>query len=341
MIEELHPGVDVFMNTFPEKSEVWRNCKPYSMHQNSNSSKIISNSKKYVPIFSISNNYLNDIHRNNTWAYRNYTYSNNVKPYLERRKISLPDPDSVSPLIMQIFYRAAVQMWDKATEGVTRRMRVYHWSREINHEILDKLSDDQLKLMLSYFVRKERRKVEKWIISKDLDVPQAYDGAIDQHGNVWKWDQILNFWRNFNGFAVKRPRGTTPSYVIANNYIAKYTRQTGDTEPLACLMIERKYIPYYKAALLVGDFIDPKYLQLWVKEGFDHKDTLHKTMRPKYRKFIKKPLEAAGVEIKEFKNLEQEMFAFYSLPKMKSISDYEAFLKKASDEVLDAIPSYY
>ena len=101
-------------------------------------------------------------------------------------------------------------------------------------------------------------------------------------------------------------------------------------------MIEKKDIPYFKAAQVLNDPISTDYLQLWVKEGFDHKDTLHRGLRPKYRKLIKKPLELAGVDIIERPTL-NDLFCVYTPPKVNNIKEYEQFLKKSSEEAINQL----
>ncbi len=86
----------------------------------------------------------------------------------------------------------------------------------------------------------------------------------------------------------------------------------------------------------MDDYVSTDYVELWVKDDFDITGSAHRGLRPKYRKFIKTPLQKAGVKIITKPNF-NEMLLSYSLPKFTNIKGYEKFLKEASVEALECI----
>lgn len=335
MIEELEikTGFDFFQTT----DEKWYKESVNGYKTEKGSNKIIPSRKEWVPIFSISDiPVLDKVAENNYWG-TIYAWESLMKPYLKNRGIEI-DFDLVSGVIKrQVQYQLA-DLWNNSKQGRYSGWNGYGTPKNIT---LDKLSLEDLTTLVRFYVQRAKRRIEKWIMNKELNLDIAFDNVNDRYGNVWKWNSIVKQWNQFHGFAIKRPRATTSPYVIGPKYIATYDKYSGNTEPLACLMIERKYLPYYKAAIAVGDEIESKYCQLWVQKKFDHKDTPHKSIRPKYRKYIKKPLEECGVEIVEHDNLTSAIFATYQLPPLNTLDEYEEFLEMASKEVLEKVTFNY
>ena len=295
--------------------------------------KILNKSKKMVPLFSIGQEYNNPQIRA-TMAH-NFT-NHQVQDAYKRLKWDRFDrynPDT-SPY-SYAFYSLVV----KARQAIISALgRGYRGNRyHINIYISDKLNAMSLKeanTLLMYYVYKEKAKIEEYITG-GITIDAALDSCISG-GNSLTYNSFLSHFFNSSGFTIYRTRIPGLGYIECRYYIAEYNLTTGASTPLVCGMIERKHIPYFKAAQVLDDPISTDYLQLWVKEGFDHKDTLHRGLRPKYRKFIKKPLELVGVNIIERASL-NDIFCVYTPPKVNSIGEYEQFLKDASIEALAEI----
>jgi hypothetical protein len=312
----------------------WTRGYRHSCLTGGDSSKIIPDSKEWVPYFSIGHDEsldsLNTYHRGGYWwtngcgkyfAQREAIPKDWQNPIENLDKIGLPEP------VLAIAIDAIQKLWNDT-------VRRGHGSYSSRNDVLDKLSLKDLKKLIIYYIRKERDKVERYIADSTLDLDEAWEGTTSNWNSMWKWGDFFNTFWSVGGFVMKRARMRTPGYVVGNGYIARYDSETGLTEPLVCLMVKKSYFPYYKGSLLVGDRVDSKYFKLYVKEGLDIKDTSDKALRPKYRKYIKKVLAEAGVEIVEKKTL-NDIFAVYKLPAMKSLGEYEKFLEDASIEVMD------
>ena len=296
------------------------------------SSKIVSKSKKWVPYFSIGKS--NIPLKFDNYHVGGYWWTDGPGKYFEKRGIipeSFRNPTGhrqellLPETLVSATIKGLSELWRDGTNP----------NRYDSSSYLDNLSQKQLRRLAIYYVRRVRDRLEKYIGNKDLLVDEAWEGSRNRGwGGIWKWgDFIQNFWSG-PGFVKKRGRGVTPSYIAAPGYIAGFDPETGVTDPLVCLMVKKDYLPYYKGSLIVGDRVDSQYFKLYVKEGFDIKNTSDKNLRPKYRKYIKKVLNEAGVEIIEKKNL-NDIFSIYTMPAMKSLAEYNTFLNNASIEVMD------
>ena len=307
---------------------------------NKHSTKIINKRKKLVPLFTIGQDYNNPLinfgnRPRPTFSSSNAKLSLAIK---EKGWSSLSSYDKDTALYSYAF-NTILENAFKALKKVLYGPSASHYLRQytIDNEVaerLNKLSKKDANTLLLYFIHKEKNKLEKYITS-GISIESALESQPGYHSSL-TYNSFLSDFYNAKGFVQYNTRIPGLGYIVGRYYIAECNLASGATTPLVCGVIERKDIPYFKAAQVLDDPISTDYLQLWVKEGFDHKDTLHKGLRPKYRKFIKKPLELEGVDIIEKPTL-SNLFCVYTPPKVNNIKEYEQFLKKSSEEAINQL----
>ena len=304
---------------------------------NKYSTKIINKRKKLVPLFTIGQDYNNLCINENA---RNFLYAHApvMTAALKEKKwdFIINNYSKESSLYSEAFDIILSNAFSNFKDALSPGENNYISYRRSNIDAnkLKNLSKKDADTLLLYFLHKEKEKVEKYITS-GISIDSALEGIVGYNASL-KYTSFISDFYNANGFVQYRTRTQGLGYIVGRYYIAEYNEATGATTPLVCGVIEKKDIPYFKAAQVLNDPISTDYLQLWVKEGFDHKDTLYRGLRPKYRKLIKKPLELAGVDIIERTTL-NDLFCVYTPPKVNNIKEYEQFLKKSSEEAINQL----
>ena len=307
---------------------------------NKYSTKIINKRKKLVPLFTIGQDYNNPLINSRSRALPTFnSCSTKLSQAIEaKRWASLASYNKDTALYSYAFKAILENAFDSLKKVLcghssSRYLRQYTIDNEVA-EKLNNLSEKEADTLLLFFMYKEKDKLEKYITS-GISIESALESQPGFHPSLTYKSFISDFY-NAQGFVQYNTRIPGLGYIVGRYYIAECNLVSGATTPLVCGVIERKDIPYFKAAQVLDDPISTDYLQLWVKEGFDHKDTLHKGLRPKYRKFIKKPLELEGVDIIEKPTL-SNLFCVYTPPKVNNIKEYEQFLKKSSEEAINQL----
>jgi hypothetical protein len=231
-------------------------------------------------------------------------------------------------------------MAHKALDNLLRTIHPKYSNYGTNYaitQVLNNMSKKEFRTLYMYFLMKEKAKVDEYITS-GMDITQLPFGIRNRYVSSLKYNSLLhNF---FNSSSSMRYKTRIPGimYLTGRYYIAHFDEMNLQETPLVCAVIKREHIPYFKAAQLLDDPVSTSLIELWVKEGFDHKDTIHRGLRPKYRKFIKKPLALKGVEIVEKKDF-SELVMKYNPPKVANVQEYERFLEDACKESLEALNS--
>jgi hypothetical protein len=209
------------------------------------------------------------------------------------------------------------------------RKKIPHYSDSPVHT----LSKEKYYKLFAYFLVLELNKLEDVIKNREIN-HVAMDNNIQQKF-YWKYSHIFNHFYFRSGFQIFGSRDPRLQYVIGPYYIAHYDRITGNTKPLVSLVIKSKYLPYYKGAIVTSTAINPKHVELWVDSSFDITGSMHKGLRPKYRKFIKKELIELGVKVVVKENLDKELFNQYSLPSdIRTINQFQTFCEESGKEML-------
>ena len=305
------------------------------------STKIISDNSEFIPICSIPKitciNFLNSHSRR---ASRNIDI---IKAFeevgIKEEVIDFLREDSIYPeLLVDIVLSAIYLIIKSSSDNNFIRYGYYTYSKVKVLELFDKITKEEFYTLLSYLVIKDKTNLDIDIIDKNIN-NYLLDGVIGEYGNINSYSNaILAFFEKGSPerFSIFKTRNPLFKYVIGKYYIAHYDMITGETTPLVCMVAKRKNLPYFKAAQVMDDYVSTDSVELWVKDDFDVVRSAHRGLRPKYRKFIKTPLQEAGVKIVTKPNF-NEMLLTYSLPKFKTIVQYEEFLNKASVEVLESI----
>jgi len=305
------------------------------------STKIISDNSEFIPICSIPKiiciNHLNSHSRRSRnidiiKAFEEVGIKEEVIDFLREDSIY---PELLVDIVLSAIYSIIKSSSDK---NLTTRYGYYTYSKVKVLELFDKITKEEFYTLLSYLVIKDKTNLDIDIIDKNIN-NYLLDGVIGEYGNISSYSNaILAFFKKKSSkkFSIFKTRNPLFKYVIGKYYIAHYNMITGETTPLVCMVAKRKNLPYFKAAQVMDDYVSTDSVELWVKDDFDVVRSAHRGLRPKYRKFIKTPLQEAGVKIVTKPNF-NEMLLTYSLPKFKTIVQYEEFLNKASVEVLESI----
>lgn len=161
----------------------------------------------------------------------------------------------------------------------------------------------------------------------------ALDNLRRRWGNLWKYDSLFkHFWSGV-GFTTFRTRDPRYKYVVGRYYIAHMDNTTGATTPLVCLVTQKRFLEMITLSYIMEEPIDSKYLQLWVHEKFDVVRTEYKTLRPRFRKEVRKPMEALGIKVVMKPNLYSLFNMFQGVP-CSTMAEYNEFLKDSSIEIL-------
>lgn len=306
------------------------------------STKILSINSQMRPLFSIG--FPDRQFYGRTYYGRNYqrfpfsNLSNHIVGVLKSRGLNFREnlkcPDKYIEELSYVYILEKLnKMYILSSSGM--RSSYHYHSRQQVSEFLDKFSNSQLETIFLYFLNQYKNILENWIKNKEFAIDSAWDNRSFGWGTLWKWNDLFShFFQNMD-FVTYRTRSHL-RYIVGQGYIAQYDTTTMVTEPLVCIMVNKDHIPYIKGSIILNDLILSEYIELWVKDGFDVVRSEHKSLRPKYRKFIKKPLESAGVKIITKPSL-NDIFSKYTLPKFNNLNHYNKFLEDSSIEVLDAI----
>lgn len=301
------------------------------------STKIISDSSEFIPICSIPKivcvgtaSIVRSRNNQIILAFEEIGIKKEIIDFLKE--------DSIYPeLLKQIVLSAIYGIIEKNN----KRSDHYYYNPYSTSKVLDlftKITKEQFYTLLSYLVIKDKMNLDTDIVDKNIN-NYLLDGIVGDHGNINTYDNAMKAFhskKDPDKFSIFKTRNSLFKYVIGKYYIAHYNIITGETTPLVCMVAKRKNLPYFKASQVMDDYVSTDYVELWVKDDFDITGSAHRGLRPKYRKFIKTPLQKAGVKIITKPNF-NEMLLSYSLPKFTNIKGYEKFLKEASVEALECI----
>jgi hypothetical protein len=307
-----------------EVENIFELRKPLSAYRGSSSltesAKIVPENRKIIPFCTINMSNVNN----------NLLFSEIVCDYLT--EIGMKE-ELVEALTTDYYPDNMKQLLTRAINSLIT-LNTTHYGNSSAKAILSKFNKEQFTTILTYLVHKHKGQLDNKIANIEVH-NKVFNGVPDINGYIHKYSQVLDlFYADKGGrYTIFKTRDPDLKYVIGKYYIAHYNRITGETIPLVCMVTKRKYIPYFKAAQTVGDYAHSEYVELWVKDGFDIVNSPHRSLRSKYRKEIKKPLEQAGINIVTKENL-NELFLEYQLPKFNTINQYEQFLKDASVEAL-------
>jgi len=299
--------------------------------------KIISDSSEFIPICSIPKIICNNVSVNSNIKRQIIQAFEEIG--IKEEIIDFLREDSIYPkLLKEIVVAAIYRILSKNCDLVNH----YYYSRDYAKnqilELFTKITKEQFYILLSYLVIKDKINLDIDIVDKNIN-NCLLDNVIGIYGSINTYDKAMTSFHtlsNNDKFCVFKTRNSLFKYVIGKYYIAHYNMITGETIPLVCMVAKRKNLPYFKASQVIDDYVFTDYVELWVKDDFDIAGSIHRGLRPKYRKFIKTPLQKAGVKIITKPNF-NEMLLNYSLPKFKDIKGYEEFLRKASIEALECI----
>lgn len=104
--------------------------------------------------------------------------------------------------------------------------------------------------------------------------------------------------------------------------------------PLMSLMFKTEHYQLITGYMMNDKEIPAELMELWVDKSLDEVSSLH-PIRTQYMRTIKKPLEASGVEIKVFDNLDKEMYARMTVPKFRSMTQQKDWVSSSVNSVLD------
>lgn len=313
----------------------------YKTPSEEKSTKIISDSSEFIPICSIPK--ITCINSLNSHSRRNRNIDI-IKAFeevgIKEEVIDFLREDSIYPeLLVDIVLSAIYSIIKSSSDNNSTSLYGYYtYSKVKVLELFDKITKEQFYTLLSYLVIKDKMNLDTDIVDKNIN-NYLLDGIVGDHGNINTYDNAMTAFHSKgdpNKFSIFKTRNSLFKYVIGKYYIAHYNMITGETTPLVCMVAKRKNLPYFKASQVMDDYVSTDYVELWVKDDFDITGSVHRGLRPKYRKFIKTPLQKAGVKIITKSNF-NEMLLSYSLPKFTNIKGYEKFLREASVEALECI----
>lgn len=156
----------------------------------------------------------------------------------------------------------------------------------------------------------------------------SYNDVIERTKYLNSWsrtkirsgDYLSNLW--FLGFIPKESiRGSS-----SNGY-----------KTLFSVMLKREMIPYVRMCFLMGEEPHPDVLELWIRDDLDIPKGPYKNLRSRYRKHFKKEIVDSGIKIVEMPCLDEVLFHKIKVPKFKSISEKNKWIKERSREFLDSL----
>jgi len=193
------------------------------------------------------------------------------------------------------------------------------------------MTDEEKEITLIKAIRDAKEELNSY-----FDSPikfNAFDGVPSIRGDYFKYSSVTDHFWNSNGFGIMRTRDPRFKYVVGPYYLAHYDFTTGNTIPIVSLVTQTKFVKLIRYYHVMGKPVPSKYLQLWVKDGFDIKDSQFKNLRPSYRKFIRKPILEANIKIAVKPDLSMLFSKFQGIP-CSSLNEYNEFLSDCSEEIL-------
>lgn len=136
---------------------------------------------------------------------------------------------------------------------------------------------------------------------------------------------IFDRTRLFNGWAASQYkfRKAEPKTYISNMYFlaempGRVTQVTSELKALFSMMIKKTSVPMVRACFATNTPIPASLLELWIDNSIEGTGS---NMKPYFRKHIKHKLENAGVSIKYFDNLTNEIISVQSMPLFNTVAD--------------------
>ena len=145
-------------------------------------------------------------------------------------------------------------------------------------------------------------------------------------GDSGYYDDLFNhFWKGSDNNQLKFRSRTYPlSYTASPYVLSEWDKSTGNIETLVMIITQPKYIPIIRASFILGEPIDTRFLQLWVRDDFDIPHSRFKNIRPRYRKQIKAVCADADIPIIEVTKKDfASLFNHYTIPKTNNPKEYK------------------
>jgi hypothetical protein len=122
------------------------------------------------------------------------------------------------------------------------------------------------------------------------------------------------------------------TYYVAPGMVAEYLNDQY-IQPYFTFVIPAADLAWYRYCWLTEQEVDLEGAQLWVQEGFDHKDTGNKPLRRWYRKHVKSSAQEHNIPIEEKVSLYEALFQTQSPPKASTPRERRQWLSSASEEI--------
>jgi len=190
---------------------------------------------------------------------------------------------------------------------------------------------DEQKEVIDSIISETKEKLALYATGSPLY--SMFDNQAGIHGYYWRYQSLIDHFWHGSGFRIMRTRNPRMKFVVGRYYLAHYNNLTGATIPLVCLVTQAKFMDLIRWSHLLGKPVDSKHFQLWVKDDFDVVRSTYSLIRPRYRKFIKKPMEEAGVRVITKPDL-KILFSKFQGVKCDTMKEYHEFLKDSSKEIL-------
>lgn len=104
--------------------------------------------------------------------------------------------------------------------------------------------------------------------------------------------------------------------------------------PLMCLMVKKENMPLIRAHFITNLPIPANMLELWVDNSLEAEGS---KLKPHFRKFVKNRLVSAGVEVKSFNSLREQIISEFSIPKFRTIDDKSHWTKEVLGSYYDIV----
>ena len=132
-----------------------------------------------------------------------------------------------------------------------------------------------------------------------------------------------------------RSRTYPLSYTASPYVLSEWDKSTGNIETLVMIITQPKYIPIIRASFILGEPIDTRFLQLWVRDDFDIPHSRFKNIRPRYRKQIKAVCADADIPIIEVTKKDfASLFNHYTIPKTNNPKEYKDCLSNLYNQFI-------
>jgi len=156
----------------------------------------------------------------------------------------------------------------------------------------------------------------------------SYAELIRSNKHAYRWHHI-----NLRTQAFMVNRGSI--YNIQRTY---HNRELRILRPLMETVLHKDFVPYVYLCMIMKENPLPEVYEVWVDPEFDVVRSEFKNLRPHYRKHIKAPLVAAGIDIIPTDSILTSLYNTVSIPnEVKSIKEKKVWLSDLALEVKEHI----